>query len=351
MILNSGYVHGGDIYKNDIRLDFSANVNPFGTPESVICAVKSAAENMAVYPDSYCTVLREKLAQKHNLFPENIICGNGAAELVFQFCNALMPRLALLPVPSFSEYEIALMSACCDRIKYHYLKRENAFRLDESILDEITYDTDVLMLCNPNNPTGQIVSRELMLEIIKRCRETGTWLFLDECFYDLTDEDCAYTIIDGIKENDRIFVLRAFTKTYGLAGVRLGYALCKNAELLDKICRHSQSWNVSNLAQSAGVAALDCPTWAKKARELFKAEKDYICGELARMNVEYIRGKANFCMIGNQPLLYEKLLKMGILVRNCANFKGLCEGDVRIAIRTHDENVQLLDAIREVTHG
>lgn len=347
MKLDRGYVHGGDIYRHKIRLDFSANVNPFGTPEKVKEAVRKAAENMAVYPDPYCTALRINLAEKHSISPENIICGNGAAELIFQFSLALSPRLALLPVPSFSEYETALLSAGCD-IKYHCLKRENAFAPDERILDEITPCTDVVFFCNPNNPTGQMIDRPLLSEIMKRCRQTGTWLFLDECFYDLTDEALAYSLIDKLKENDRVFILRAFTKTYGLAGVRLGYAVCKNTDLLEKICARSQSWNVSNLAQAAGCAALECETWAEKARELFAKEKDYMTNELAKLDVKYIRGAANFCMIEEQPSLYDRLLDMGILVRDCSNYRGLIKGDVRFCIRTHRENEQLIAAIREV---
>ena len=350
MILKNGYSHGGDIYKNEVRLDFSANVNPFGTPESVKAAVMAAAENMSVYPDPYCTKLRGRLAEKHGVMPENIICGNGAAELIFQFVSALKPAHTLLPVPSFSEYENALNAVGCGTT-YHFLKRENDFALTEDVIGEITPETDVIMLCNPNNPTGRTIERDLLHGITKRCRETGTWLFLDECFFDLTDDDKAFSLITELLENDRVFILRAFTKAYGLAGVRLGFAVCKNEVLLERICEFSQSWNVSNLAQAAGVAALSCTDWAKKARALFAGEKDYMIGELCKLNIKTIRGDANFCMIENHPQLYDRLLDNGILVRDCANYRGLREGDIRFCIRTHDENKQLIEAIREVTHG
>ena len=350
MVVNGKYTHGGDIYSRDIKLDFSANVNPFGTPEKVRAAITEAACDLSVYPDPYCGPLREKLAGKLAIGAQDIICGNGAAELIYQFAAALKPRKTLLPVPSFSDYEEALRAAGCTP-EFYYLKRENGFEVTTDLLDKIAPDTDLVILCSPNNPTGRSVEKEILLEILERCRETGTWLFLDECFIELTDEDKAFSLTPYLRENDRVFLLRAFTKAFGMAGARLGYGVCRNAGMLSAMCAVSQPWNVSSLAQAAGLAALDCPEWPEKARRLVKDEKRYLTDELKRLGVSVLSGDANYLMLSGEPGLYDALLDKGILIRSCANYHGLAEGDVRIAVRTHEENEALIRAIEEIKNA
>ena len=349
MILKE-YTHGGDVYKNRVTLDFSANVNPFGTPEPVKAAIRAAAEGVFRYPDPYCGALREKLAARHGISTDAILCGNGAAELIFSFVSALKPKTALLPVPSFAEYETALRAFSVEPVFYP-LCRENGFILTEKILGAITENTDVLLLCSPNNPTGRSIEKGLLLKILDRCRKTGTWLFLDECFVDLCDADRAFSLIGSLRDGDRVLLLNAFTKTYGMAGVRLGYAVSKNRELLLHMSETVQPWNVSTVAQYAGLAALDCPDWAARARALFAEEKPYLTRELTALGIGVLPGDANYLLLSGVPGLCGKLLQKGILVRDCSNYHGLEDGDVRIAVRTHAENAALIAAIREVLHA
>ena len=349
MILKD-YVHGGDVYKNRVTLDFSANVNPFGTPEAVKSAICAATEEISRYPDPYCMRLREKLAVLHGVSADAILCGNGAAELIFSFVSAQKPKNVLLPVPSFAEYEAALRFAGVEPLFYPLL-RENDCSLTEDVLAAITEDTDALMLCSPNNPTGRCVEKGLLFKILNRCRETGAWLFLDECFADLTDEDKAFSLIGSLQDDDRVLILRAFTKTYGMAGVRLGYAVSKNRGLLLKMSETVQPWNVSTVAQYAGLAALDCPDWAQKARALFRTEKAYLMKELSALGVSVLQSDANYLLLSGVPTLYERLLEKGILVRDCSNYRGLQKGDVRIAVRTREENAALIAAVSEALHA
>ena len=349
MIIDTGYVHGGDIYSRPIRLDFSANVNPFGTPEAVKTAVRAAAENLSAYPDPYCDPLRERLAALNGVDKGHVICGNGAAELIYTFAAALRPKKTLLPVPSFADYESALVAAGCEPAFYP-LSRENGFLMTEDILTAIGPDTDLVMLCSPNNPTGRSVDRDLLLKIMDRCRQTGTWLFLDECFYEMTDEDKAFSLARVLRTGDRVFLLRAFTKAWGMAGLRLGCGLCKERALLESMSRLTQPWNVSTPAQAAGLAALDCPDWPKKARVLFEAEKPFLRDGLAALGFTVLSGDANYLFFSGPSGLYEKLQERGVLIRNCANYRGLGPGDYRIAVRTHPENGALLRAIEEALH-
>ena len=350
VILRDGYGHGGDVYQNDIRLDFSVNVNPLGTPPEVQRAAADAAGNLAAYPDPYCGRLRQKLSAVHDTDVRDILCGNGAAELIFQFALALRPGKVILPVPSFSEYETALDAAGC-RPEFYPLRRENGFALTEEILSAITDDTDLLMLCSPNNPTGLCIPPELLQRILFRCRETGTWLFLDECFLDLTDPDRALSLIPELREDDRVFILRAFTKLYGMAGIRLGYAVCKERGMMESMCRLVQPWNVSTPAQAAGETALDCAAFVERTGAVIRTEKAYLLGELNALGIAVLPGDANFLMLSGVPGLYERLLERKILIRRCGNYRGLDAGDCRIAVRTHEENTALIAALREICHA
>ena len=348
MVLLNDYGHGGDVYRNRVRLDFSANVNPLGTPPEVVAAVAASAERLAAYPDPYCSRLREKLAAVHGVGTEELVCGNGAAELIFQFAAAKRPKRALLPVPSFSEYEAALAAVGCETA-FFPLERAGGFAVTEALLDALTPETDALILCTPNNPTGRSVAPELLEKLLARCRETGTWLLLDECFLDLTDAGAEKSVIPALREGDPCIVLRAFTKLYGMAGVRLGYAVCKNREMLERMCRSVQPWNVSAPAQAAGEAALGCREFVQRTLALIAAERDYLLRELKALGISVLPGDANFLMLSGVPGLYDRLrTDYGILIRSCANYRGLEEGDVRIAVRTHEENTQLIAALREI---
>ena len=350
MIINENYGHGGDVYSHDVLLDFSANVNPLGTPPEVVEAVREAAARLAPYPDPYCGALRERLAALHGVDAADILCGNGAAELIFQFALARRPRRALLPVPSFSEYETALQAVDCAP-EYWPLLRENGFALTEEILPRITPETELLMLCTPNNPTGVCIPQPLLQSILARCRETGVWLLLDECFLDLTDPEAAFSLIPELQSGDRVLVLRAFTKLYGMAGARLGYAVCRSRDFALEMCRMVQPWNVSTTAQAAGLAALDCTEFVARTKALIAEEKQYLLRELRALGVSVLPGKANYLLLSGVPELYDRLLEKRILIRSCANYRGLDAGDCRIAVRTHEENARLIAALREICHA
>ncbi|MBR0416403.1 MAG: aminotransferase class I/II-fold pyridoxal phosphate-dependent enzyme [Firmicutes bacterium] len=347
MIIGNSYGHGGDIYKNSIKYDFSANVNPYGTPDAVKKAIADSAETVSVYPDPYCGRLRKMLSERIGAPEDEIVCGNGAAELIFQFVEALRPEKTLLPVPSFSEYESAL-KVYGKETELYMLERENGFVLTDDLLGKITEDTDLLMLCNPNNPTGQPIDRALLFKIITRCRETGTWLFLDECFVSLSEEGSCSSVYTQLRDGDRVFLLNAFTKLYGMAGVRLGYGICKDRDMLERMCSIVQPWNVSAVAQAAGCAALCCGKWVNETREKIFEEKKYLLRELSALGVKHIPGAANFIMICGLPGLYAKMLKKGLLIRDCSNYHGLEDGDCRIAVRSHEENAVFIEALKEV---
>ncbi len=333
--------HGGDIYNNKVKYDFSANISPLGTPLKVKEALKNT--NVLAYPDPYCSDLRNAIAKTYNIKAENIFCGNGAAELIFTFALALKPKKALIVTPTFCEYEKALDTVDTE-ISYYKLSEKNAFMLTEDILNDIDIKTDVVFICNPNNPTGVCYPPQLIDKIIKHCEKTKTILFLDECFYDFTGVE--NLTIKNLSAN--VCILKAFTKMYGMAGVRLGYLLTENYSLLRKMAQCVQTWNVSSLAQMAGISALSCDEHKIITQKLVKKEREYLQKELKNLGVEYINSQVNFILLKSKIDLHKKLLKEQILIRPCANFKGLDANYYRIAVKSHEENLELINAIKTV---
>ena len=209
--------HGGDIYRNQGVVDYSANINFRGMPESVRQAAKDAIDASVCYPDPQCEELKAAIAEKENVPAEWIFCGNGAADVIFSLVLALKPQKALLPIPSFYEYRQALESVGC-QISEILLKEDEAFCLQKRFVNEIPMDTDMVCLCNPNNPTGQLIDREVLEQVADYCQKTDTCLLLDECFHDFLEEGSVHTLLPRVKENPKLFVLRAFTKMYGRPG-------------------------------------------------------------------------------------------------------------------------------------
>lgn len=342
-------VHGGDIYSYDRMedlVDFSANVNPLGTPKSVIAAAKEKLSEIHRYPDFYSRTLRETIGAEEGIPKEWIICGNGAADLIYRLFFAQKPKKALVLSPGFSEYQQALHAAG-SQVKHYYLNKET-FCLEEDFLDVLTEDLDLICLCSPNNPTGKVIEKLLLWKISQVCKEKGIFLLLDECFYDFLDNPKEHTLLEQAKKDKNIFLLRAFTKMYGMAGIRLGYGICKNTDLLDRMYQCGPPWSVSIPAQAAGIAALQERDFPKKVRDNIKREKLVLYKALDDLNITYWKSDANYIFFKAAEGLKEALILKGILIRDCSNYHGLTKGYYRIAIKSARENQMLIQALREI---
>ncbi len=344
------YKHGGDIYSNQVCLDFSANINPLGMPEGVKLAAAEAVADCIHYPDPYCEELTRAIAKKEEISEGFILCGNGAADLIYRFVLAKRPKTAIILAPGFSEYEGALKTMDCV-VRYHFLREETGFRLTEDFLAELTEDVDVIFLCNPNNPTGQLIEPILMKRILEKCREQKIFLFADECFLDFVEDGEIYSLKKELETNDTIFILRAFTKLYAMAGLRLGYCICKNTEILDGMLRCSQSWAVSIPAQAAGLAALAEKEYVAKTMETIRQERQYLIEELHRLEITFFPPMANYIFLKSEKDLYALLLERGILIRSCHNYPGLGHGFYRIAVKSHEDNMELIKTLECIEKG
>lgn len=341
-------IHGGDIYHNEIDLDFSVNVNPLGMPEGSRKAAWEGILGAGAYPDTEGEKLRQQIACQEKVSLGQVVLGNGAAELLYAACYAFRVEKALVTAPSFTEYERAVFAAG-GKVQYFPLLENQGFCLSGEILREITDDCDILFLCNPNNPTGVFMDRELLEKIAKRCEETGTYFCLDECFLPFIEEEGNYTMKGMLPRFPHLVILGAFTKVYAMAGLRLGYALCGNISAAQAIREKLQPWNTSIPAQMAGLAALGDEDYLKRTRELIAEEKAYLLQELPKWGAEHIYGHgADFIFFRGRKDLGELLLKKKILIRDCSNFPGLCRGFYRIGVKSHEENEALIGCMRQI---
>lgn len=344
-------IHGGDIYgyaevhDGALPLDLSANINPLGIPESVRQAMHQAVDDCMSYPDPLCRALRHAIGEADNVSPDFLFCGNGAAEVLFRLSAALRPRTALLTAPTFAEYEQSLRNCNC-KIIFHLLKEEEAFAVTPRILQEITEQLDIVYLCNPNNPTGRTVEPTLLRQIVRRCAECGTYLVVDECFYDfLTDAD-VHTLKSLLAEYPSLILLRAFTKMYAVPGVRLGYCMCANPAVMEMLYDAGQPWNVSVIAQACGIAAAGLAEFAQETAHIIAQERTFMLRELRVRGLKVFEGQANFLLWKTADTkLHDKLAHEGILIRNCANYHGLAPGFYRTAIRSRSDNLRFLKAL------
>lgn len=341
------YVHGGDIYRHQQALDFSANINPLGTPESVIRAAQESMLRAAHYPDAHQEKLKQALSEYESVPSDWLICGNGAAELIFVLVQTLRPKKALIPAPTFAEYEQALRGVDCE-VVYEILREENDFRMDATILEHLTEDLDMVFLCNPNNPTGVLIGEELLEQVVAVCERKNIWLVVDECFLDFVAEPDRMTLKGKLSGDRKLFLLKAFTKRYAMAGLRLGYGISGNAGLLCGMEQRMQPWNVSIPAQEAGIAALKEGAYVERARRMIEQEKYFLINELKKMGYPVYGSEANYVFFRGESDLYEKLLHEQVMIRDCSNYPGLTKGFYRIAVRLHEENERLIETIRKV---
>lgn len=337
-------IHGGDIYRHPQALDFSSNINPLGTPESVIDAAAESLKRIANYPDIAYTELKQALAAYEHQPESFIICGNGAAELIFSLVLALRPSRAVVPAPTFAEYRQALKAAGCEVITCPM----EDLRLGENLFSFLTKDTDLLFLCNPNNPTGFLMEPDLLNRIVNHCRKQNIFLVVDECFLDFVEEGERFSLKPLIRENHGLFLLKAFTKRYAMAGIRLGYGICSNENLLQEMGSVTQPWNVSIPAQAAGVTALKEKDYVEKAKKIVREERAFLKEEMRRLGLTVYDSLANYIFFQGPEDLYERCLKEGILIRDCGNYPGLDKGYFRTAVKMHPENLQLIAVLKKV---
>lgn len=362
--------HGGNIYKIfrekniDKILDYSSNINPYGLPENLKKEIFEKLFVLERYPDPDYIELREKIAEKNNLNIENIIVGNGATEIIFLFMKILSPKKVLIVSPTFGEYERAIKaSTLVDNnieINYFELKEKENFVLNIKNLEiELENNYDLLILCNPNNPTGQFLKLKKLEEILKICEQKNTKLFVDEAFVEFVEDWENESIINSKENKENLFVIRAFTKFFAIPGLRLGYGICFNNNLLKKMLEKKEPWSVNNIADLAGQIVLDDKEYIQKTKEWIKDQKKYMYENLneieglrvyeTEVNFILLKIKDNVLKKGlDVKKLRKKMLEKGILIRDASNFIYLDKRYFRLAIKDKSNNKKVIETLTSI---
>ena len=362
--------HGGNIYKIfrekniDKILDYSSNINPYGLPENLKKEIFEKLFVLERYPDPDYIELREKIAEKNNLNIENIIVGNGATEIIFLFMKILSPKKVLIVSPTFGEYERAIKASTLANdsleINYFELKETENFVLNIKNLEtELENNYDLLILCNPNNPTGQFLKLKKLEEILKICEQKNTKLFVDEAFVEFVEDWENESIINSKENKENLFVIRAFTKFFAIPGLRLGYGICFNKNLLKKMLEKKEPWSVNNIADLAGQTVLDDENYIQKTKEWIKDQKKYMYENLNKIEgLRAYKTEVNFILLKIEDNLLEKgldvknlrkkMLEKGILIRDASNFIYLDKHYFRLAIKDKLNNEKVIETLTSI---
>ncbi len=339
--------HGGNIYEHPDVLDFSANCNCYGMPEAVRQAAMKGVLDAQVYPDPDCIALRTAIGAYESVDPSYVLCGNGASELLLALAQALRPAHALLLAPAFSEYERVLAAAGC-RTSFYETDPAHDFLLTDGFFSCLeSSGADILMLSNPNNPTGALYTHEELLRLLTVANDKQMTVVVDECFLEFVQEHERYTVIPELFRYHRLVVVRAFTKTYACAGLRIGYLLCADGKLLERCRMQLPTWNVSQPAIYAGIAATGQRQWLSDCAAAIGAEREWLSSELRALGFTVFSGAADYVFFCGESGLYEHCLSHGILIRDCSNYRGLGAGCYRVCVRLRAENERLLRVLAD----
>jgi threonine-phosphate decarboxylase len=334
-------------------LDFSSSVNPLGPSKKAVEAAKAAFSQIAAYPDSNSNALRQTIAEHFSIAKANIVVGNGSTELIYLFAEVFMRRgdKAVMPAPTFGEYASAV---CKTGEASKFVKLGKTFALKSEMFKREMTGAKLVFLCNPNNPTSILVQQETLKDIIEEALAQDTLVFLDEDFLEFVENEKSLTMIGNIGKYPNLFVLRSFTKIFGLTGLRVGYGIA-NKEIIKVLLSAKIPWNVNCIAQAAAVAAFKDEGHLRVTLDLIKKEKAWLQAELAKFKgFKFVMPDANFFFIdihnsGFTAIeLKNRMLKQGMLIRDCTSFKGLDEYYIRIAIKTHEENLRLIEAFKKI---
>ena len=354
----SKVVHGGNLdelsrtfkLNKESLIDFSANINPLGINKKVKDAIINALEEVERYPDITYFNLKYGISDFEGVNYEDLVLGNGAAEVIFNLVRSIKPKKVLIPAPTFGEYEEAVLSINSS-IEYYYLKEDNNWIIDEDIINHINEDIDMVFICNPNNPTGILTDKEVIINIAKKALSTNTILAIDESFLDFVRDGENYSVINLLKEYNNIFIIKSMTKLFAIPGIRIGYGICENKEIINNMELISVPWNINILAEKATLEAIKDKEYIDRTISYIQKEKNYLYKELNKFNdIKVFKPSVNFIMfkiINNIDLKLE-LMKENIIIRSCNNYIGLDDSYYRVAVRTREENDNLIMALKKV---
>lgn len=354
--VNINSVHGADInsaaelygLEADKIIDFSSNINPF-IVDSMDKIVAAGVGSLQKYPDIKYRRLRKNISDYLGVDDSQVIPGNGATEIIYLLMRNLSGRLAIIN-PTFSEYRKGAEIAGLSVVDF-VMDWEKDFELD---LDEIYKgkdEFDSIFICNPNNPDGSVREIKKLLEFAEK---EGKLLIVDETFIEFADSEKDRSLVNMVEKSKNLFIIRAVTKFFGIPGIRLGYGISSNRELLQKMYDEKEPWTINSFADSASDFIFKDDEYIRKSKEYFSKERICMINEINKIDgIKAFNSDANFILVRfeNRNVLdvKENLLKRaGLLIRDASNFIGLDSSFARVAIKNHEQNTVLVDALRSV---
>lgn len=345
--------HGGNIYRfskiinkpYSAILDFSANINPLGFPKGLGDYLLSNIDMVTHYPDPEYTELRTAIADYIGVEKDNIIPGNGAMEIIELCIRSSKRDKIFIPIPTFSEYE---RIARVNKIEVEYFFTKEDFSIDLEELVKKIIPKSIIILCNPNNPTGTLIEKTSIRYLLDGLKELDVLLIIDEAFIEFTENYPESSAVKFVNLYPNLFVIRCFTKFFGLPGLRLGYGV-GSKDFINKIEEITLPWSVNILADLAGRYVLKDKSFMEETRRVINKEREFLYREFTRISwISPYPSATNFILakISIDPMELERfLLKEGILIRNCYNFRGLDSSYIRIAVKDHKSNVKLIETL------
>ncbi len=358
------HIHGGNItlaskkygLSKEKVIDFSANINPLGPSKKVFEAIVCNLDTIVNYPDPDCTELKEHLAGYLGIDERRLLMGNGAAELIYLLVRVTGCNKALIPIPTFCEYGLAVLSQGGEAITVEMAEKEG-FSLPVEKIISFLPQVDLLFICNPNNPTGRLVKRTDIEQILTHSSKHGVLVVIDEAFMDFVPQRALYSVMPAVGDCANLAVLYSLTKFFGIPGLRLG-AIAAPEDIIGRMNAAKDPWNVNTLAQIAGIAGLNDREHMERTNALVHKEKAYLFEGLQGIpGLRPLPGAANFILLNisksgfKSGELVELLGRRGILVRDCHGFSGLAGRYVRVAVKNRRENEILLRNIKDVLKG
>jgi len=360
------HLHGGRLIEaaqeNNLDLDeiidFSANINFLGPPSSLLEAIKNNINKIENYPEVNSKSLKNAIAKKHFLDPEQVTVANGAAEMIYQLTKILKPKKVMVIDPTFSEYELAAESAAA-AVEHFSLSKKADFKLDlEKLKISLNKDIDLLFICNPNNPTAHLLKTSELESIIQKAAKEEIVVLIDEAFIDFLTEPDKYSTINLLDIYNNLVILKSMTKLFAIPGLRLGYALT-NKNLSLELETKRDPWSVNYFSQLAGEIIFsnqqEIKDYVKLSREKIAAERKYLYQKLKKFKrLKVYQPTTNYIFIDisetnyNSAELKQELSKVAILIRNCDSYYNLQDNYIRVAVKNRKSNKILIEKLKTI---
>lgn len=340
-------MHGGRLLEfsksGKKYIDFSASINPYGIDPNLKDILKESINILVHYPNQDYSEIKALISRKHDVSEESIYLGNGANSIIFRLFSIFDKELNIcIPTPSFETYRLAAESVSANIVYYDM----NRFKITNEIFDILSDNIDVLVLTNPNNPTGYLIEEELLQRLLECCKTENIFVLLDECFLEFVLDGEKYSQISNLSKYTNLAILRSLTKLYAFPGLRFGYLLTENKKIIENLNKLTPSWDINTLALEAAKFSLtqDMSQVVLKIQK----EKSILSKNLKSVGIEVFDSKANFLLCRYKKNLSNALLNQGVIVRDCSDYRGMDNTYFRVAVRTNSDNMILFENIKEL---